>query len=83
MSLKQLLPAAALAALIATPAAAQDIQALQKACMSDIKALCAGIQPGGGRIRDCMLQKREQASPGCQAAISAAIQANASGAAKN
>ena len=81
MTLKTLLPAVALAALLAAPASAQNFAALQKACMSDVKALCAGIQPGGGRIKDCLMAKTDQVSPQCKAAISEAAQA--AGAARN
>lgn len=83
MSLKQILPAAALLALIGTPASAQNLEALQKACANDIKTLCAGIQPGGGRIRDCMLAKREQASPECKTAMNSLATAAGGTAPKN
>jgi hypothetical protein len=42
---------------------------LQGACASDIKAMCGSIQPGGGRIRDCMREHRAQLSMACKAAI--------------
>jgi hypothetical protein len=34
-------------------AMAQDLTAV-KACAIDIKTKCAGVQPGNGRIRDCI-----------------------------
>jgi hypothetical protein len=42
---------------------------MRGACMSDIKTLCASIQPGGGRVRDCMREHRAQLSIACKAAI--------------
>ena len=42
---------------------------MQGACMNDIKSLCASIQPGGGRVRDCMRDHRTQLSIACKAAI--------------
>ena len=39
------------------------------ACMSDIKMLCGSIQPGGGRIRDCMREHRAELSTACKVAI--------------
>jgi hypothetical protein len=42
---------------------------LQGACMSDVKAMCGSIQPGGGRIRDCMKEHRTQLSVACKSAI--------------
>jgi len=42
---------------------------LHEACRSDVKALCGSIQPGGGRIRDCMREHRAQVSSACKLAI--------------
>ena len=42
---------------------------LQGACMSDVKMLCGSIQPGGGRIRDCMREHRAELSTACKVAI--------------
>ena len=39
------------------------------ACMNDIKTLCGGVQPGGGRIRNCIKEHRAQLSQGCKMAI--------------
>jgi hypothetical protein len=44
----------------------------QQACEEDIHFLCAGIQPGGGRIAACLKQSASEVSPGCKAAIGAA-----------
>ena len=41
----------------------------QGACVRDIKALCANIQPGGGRIRDCMKEHRAALSASCKVEI--------------
>jgi Cysteine rich repeat len=42
---------------------------LQGACRSDMQALCGSIQPGGGRLRDCMREHRAQLSNNCKLAI--------------
>jgi hypothetical protein len=42
---------------------------MRGACMNDIKSLCGSIQPGGGRIRECMREHRAQLSITCKAAI--------------
>lgn len=65
-------------ALLATPALAQSMADLQKACGADIKALCAGVQPGGGRIKQCIMEKSDQLSPSCKAALASAAQSRAS-----
>lgn len=44
-------------------------QAVRQACMADIKSLCDGVQPGGGRIQQCIRGKREQLSQGCKTAL--------------
>jgi cysteine rich repeat protein len=62
----------AVAAFIPTLALAEPgNSALQSACGSDIKALCGSVQPGGGRIRDCMKQHSSQLSAACKAAAMA------------
>jgi hypothetical protein len=42
---------------------------LHGACMSDVKTLCGSIQPGGGRIRECMKEHRAELSTACKVAI--------------
>jgi hypothetical protein len=46
---------------------------LQEACRNDVKTLCGSIQPGGGRIRDCMMEHRAQISNSCKLAIAERI----------
>ena len=50
-------------------ALAEPSAAMRSACTGDVKALCGSIQPGGGRIRDCMKQHSNQLSPTCKAAM--------------
>ena len=35
-------------------AASAELKGVARACVADVKAQCAGVQPGGGRIRDCI-----------------------------
>ncbi|MDZ4867364.1 MAG: cysteine rich repeat-containing protein [Alphaproteobacteria bacterium] len=49
--------------------------ALREACKADIATLCPGLEPGGGRIRECLRANRDKISDGCKAAIAAARQA--------
>jgi hypothetical protein len=46
--------------------------ALQQACANDVRTLCAGVMPGGGRIKQCFIAKRAQLSTGCKSALLAA-----------
>lgn len=46
--------------------------AVKAACEADVKSLCAGVQPGDGRLIACMRQNHEKLSEGCKSAIAAA-----------
>jgi hypothetical protein len=47
----------------------QEMQALRTYCMADVQRLCAGVQPGGGRIKACLMANKEQMSVGCAEAL--------------
>ena len=49
-----------------------SMAALRQACMADVRSVCAGIQPGGGRIMQCMQQNADRLSAGCRQAIDTA-----------
>jgi len=42
---------------------------LAKACAADIKAQCADVKPGGGRLKDCVKSHFSDLSADCQVAI--------------
>ncbi len=42
---------------------------LREACHEDAARLCPGIEPGEGRIRECLRAHAEQLSDGCKLAI--------------
>ena len=54
-----------LAALLLSGSAAVAQQA-GKPCAGDIKTLCAGVQPGEGRIKACVKSHLTNLSPTCQ-----------------
>lgn len=62
------------AILLATPAFAQQggavARELRSACQADTKKHCDGIQPGGGRLLQCLRGKQAELSQPCQAALS-------------
>jgi hypothetical protein len=73
-SLLVLLAASSLPAFAGAPGGApkmdpQEIQALRTYCKADIERLCAGVQPGGGRIKECLMANKEQMSVGCAQAL--------------
>ena len=39
------------------------------ACRADYQALCANVQPGGGRILVCLHQHADKVSSGCKQAL--------------
>jgi hypothetical protein len=49
-----------------TPAASSGADAVTEPCRADMEKLCAGIEPGGGRMKDCLRQHAGQLSPGCR-----------------
>ena len=47
----------------------EAVAAARAACETDIQKLCAGVQPGGGRILVCLKQHKDQVSDGCKQAV--------------
>ena len=50
-------------------------QAVRAACATDVRSLCAWVLPGGGRIVQCMRDRRDGLLEGCRDALAAARQA--------
>jgi len=44
--------------------------AARKACKQDVEALCKGIQPGGGRIVNCLKDHQKDLSDTCYEQLS-------------
>jgi hypothetical protein len=71
-------PAGAAAPAAAAPAAAptvivlrplrprEELFIVRSACGADIRTLCAGVQPGGGRIVQCVASNAASLSPACK-----------------
>jgi hypothetical protein len=47
------------------------------ACLSDAKKLCPGVQPGGGKIRDCIKTNVKDLSDDCKAVLLKAVNVKA------
>ena len=58
----------------ALPASAQSAPSMQlrQACSADVRSLCSGIAPGGGRIKHCIAEKHDQLSQACKDALASA-----------
>jgi hypothetical protein len=44
-------------------------QTIKQACDADYRSLCAGVQPGGGRIVACLQQNNAKLSQQCREAL--------------
>ena len=74
-------PAAAGAPATAAPAAPtvmvlrpmrprEELFVLRSACAADVRSICGGVQPGGGRIVQCLATNAAQLSPACKDVLS-------------
>jgi hypothetical protein len=43
----------------------QRMQEVRAACEADVKRLCPNIEPGGGRVRECLRSHATELSPAC------------------
>src|ERR1700685_2558889 len=69
------------AATAAQSARAQDqLAAIRAACAEDAQKLCAGVQPGGGRIVACLKEHKDSLSDRCKQAAALAANPSSSGA---
>jgi hypothetical protein len=44
----------------------EELFVLRSACGGDVRALCAGVQPGGGRLVQCLATQAASLSPACK-----------------
>jgi|HubBroStandDraft_3_1064219.scaffolds.fasta_scaffold05397_4 hypothetical protein len=44
-------------------------QGVRAACAADFNKFCSDVQPGGGRIRACIAEHKDDLSPGCRDAL--------------
>jgi hypothetical protein len=71
-------PAAAAAAAPAAPTVIvlrpmrprEELLVLRSACGADVRSICGGVAPGGGRIVQCLATNAAQLSPGCKDVLS-------------
>ncbi len=52
--------------------AAKQLKGVQKACEDDIMTYCEGVQPGGGRIAQCLKANAAKLSPQCKSSLAQA-----------
>jgi hypothetical protein len=62
--------AAAPAALVLRPLRPrEEMFVLRSACGGDVRALCGGVAPGGGRIVQCLVTQAASISPACKSVL--------------
>lgn len=76
-ALATLLGAAFSGAALAQNLSRAQAQAVRAACEADIRATCPGVQPGGGRILQCIKANPDKISQPCKDALVAAKAASA------
>jgi len=60
-------PAAAPAIIVLRPMRPrEELFVMRSACSGDIRSLCAGVAPGGGRIMQCIANRAGDLSPACR-----------------
>jgi hypothetical protein len=59
-------PAAAPALVLRPMRPCEQLFVLRSACGSDVRTLCGGVQPGGGRIIQCLVTQAAALSPACK-----------------
>jgi hypothetical protein len=48
----------------------EELLVLRTACGADVRSICGGVQPGGGRIVQCLATNAAQLSPACKDVLS-------------
>ena len=43
--------------------------ALTTYCKADVERLCPGVEPGGGKLKECLIKHKEEMSVGCAKAL--------------
>jgi hypothetical protein len=43
--------------------------AVKQACAGDVKTLCPGVEPGGGRLMQCLHENSAKVSPKCKTTL--------------
>jgi hypothetical protein len=72
--------ALAAATVASAAASAEDSEAaVLQACAADVRTLCPGLEPGGGRLKQCLREHAEKVSPECRTALREARAARAGG----
>jgi hypothetical protein len=61
---------------VSTPDDASEHHGVAPNCRAEIKKLCQGVRPGGGRIKKCIADNESKLSPPCQKAVQERLEKN-------
>ena len=65
-----LLVSATLPALAQQPSQTdKELEALRTYCKTDIERLCSKVEPGGGKIKECLIRNQDSMTVGCAKAL--------------
>jgi hypothetical protein len=66
-----------LAAMLLLPSSMASSAELTGACLKDAKAQCAGVEPGGGKIKECLKSHIKDLSDECKEVLVKAVNVKA------
>ena len=69
--MKVFLPVLGLALALGPGAAMAQTAAEREACQADFEKYCPGVQPGGGRVLECLGKHLDQLTPQCKSMVEA------------
>ena len=69
--MKVFLPVLGLALALGPGAAMAQTAAQREACQADFEKYCPGVQPGGGRVLECLGKHLDQLTPQCKSMVEA------------
>ena len=69
--MKMFLSSLGLALALSAGAAMAQTAAEREACMADFEKYCPGVQPGGGRVIECLSKQLDKLTPQCKAVVEA------------
>jgi hypothetical protein len=56
-------------AVLVSGAAFAQTAAEREACQADFEKYCPGVEPGGGRVVECLAEHLDKLTPQCQAVV--------------